>query len=70
MISTTTSLIQATISGFATEEKATEIERFFEEHPWEMADKLVKQCCEAIRLNAQWMKRDSESIKNWLAKST
>lgn len=60
---------QATISGFASEEKASEIEQFFRENPWDAARMLVKQNCEAIRLNASWLGRDSESVRSWLAQA-
>ena len=60
---------QATISGFASEEKASEIEQFFVANPWDAANMLVKQNCEAIRLNASWLGRDSESVKIWLAQA-
>lgn len=60
---------QATISGFASEEKASEIEQFFAVNPWDAANLLVKQHCEAIRLNASWLRRDNESVKTWLAQA-
>ena len=59
--------MQATVSGFVSEEKAAEIELFFRNNRWEMADKLVKQCCEAIRLNATWLNRDVQNVKDWLS---
>lgn len=62
--------IQASISGFASEEKASEIEQFFEENPWEAANMLIKQNCEAIKLNASWLERDSGAVKNWLQAQT
>lgn len=62
-------IIEATVSGFVSEEKAAEIEQFFKDHRWEMADKLVKQCCEAIQLHASWLKRDADSVKDWLTQA-
>ena len=49
-----------------TEEKAIEIEKFFEANPTPSADRIVKQNCEAIRLNAKWLERDSKAIEEWL----
>ena len=49
------------------EERAVEIEKFFSENPWPMAERVVKQNCEAIRLNARWLQRDREAVKEWLA---
>ena len=43
------------------EERAVEIEKFFSENPWPMAGRIVKQNCEAIRLNARWLQRDGGS---------
>ena len=50
-----------------TEDKAIEIEQFFKENPWPMAERVVKQNCEAIRLNANWLNRDSKTVQQWLA---
>ena len=49
------------------EEKATEIEQFFKENPWPLADRVIKQNCEAIRLNASWLTRDAKAVQQWLA---
>lgn len=59
--------IQVSTSGFVTEERASEIEKFFAENPWPMADRIVKQNCEAICLNAKWLERDKEDVKQWLS---
>lgn len=61
------SSLQITTGGFATEEKAKEVETFFADNPWPMADRIVKQNCEAIRLNAKWLQRDKDAVKEWLA---
>lgn len=53
--------------GFASEERAGEIERFFAENPWPVANRIVKQNCEAIRLDAKWLERDRAAVKEWLA---
>ena len=49
------------------EEKAVEIEQFFKENPWPVADRIIKQNCEAIRLNASWLARDAKAVQQWLA---
>ena len=43
-----------------------EIENFFKENPVPVAERIVKQKCEAIRLNAKWLERDSKAIQEWL----
>ena len=68
-VHTYTLYFQATTSGFASMEKASEIEQFFIANPWDAANMLVKQNCEAVRLNASWLERDSESVKIWLAQA-
>lgn len=59
--------MQITTAGFVSEEKAVEIEQFFKENPWPVADRVVKQNCEAIRLNASWLARDAKAVQQWLA---
>ena len=51
---------------FVTVEKAAEIEQFFKDNPCPVADRIVKQNCEAIQLNCQWLERDSAAIEEWL----
>jgi puromycin-sensitive aminopeptidase len=53
-------------SGFVTEEKAVEVEAFFKSNPAPSTERVVKQNCEAIRLNAKWLERDSNAIQEWL----
>ena len=57
---------QVSSSGFVTEERACEIEQFFKDNPWPMADRVIKQKCEDIRLSAKWLERESEAIKEYL----
>lgn len=59
-------IVEVTTSGFVTEEKAKEVEQFFKDNPTPAADRIVKQNCEAIRLNAKWLERDSKAIEEWL----
>jgi hypothetical protein len=49
------------------EERASEIKQFFTDNPWPMADRIVKQNCEAISLNAKWLERDRDAVKDWLS---
>ncbi len=48
------------------EEHANEVEKFFEQNPWPVANRVVKQNCEAIRLNVKWLERDREAVRAWL----
>lgn len=54
-------------TGFVTEEKAREMEQFFKEHPCPIAERSIKQNCEAARLRAKWLQRDEAAIREWLA---
>ena len=58
--------VQVASSGFVTEEKAVEVEEFFKKNPTPSAERIVRQNCEAIRLNAKWLERDSKAIQEWL----
>ena len=44
-----------------------EIEKFFSKNPIQTADRVVKQNCKAIQLNARWLQRDKDAVKEWLA---
>ena len=57
---------QIATSGFVSEEKVVEIEQFFKDNPVPVADRTIKQNCEAIRLNVRWLARDSAAIESWL----
>ena len=66
-------LLARTIKGvtqsFASEEKAQEVEAFFAKFPFKGVDRTVQQSLEHIRLNAEWLGRDSNDIKNYLTKA-
>ncbi|RWS09721.1 Puromycin-sensitive aminopeptidase-like protein [Dinothrombium tinctorium] len=53
---------------FASEEKAKEVERFFDENPTPAAARAVKQSLECIRHNAEWLSRDIAGIREYLLK--
>ena len=59
-------LVHVSTSGFVAMEKAAEIEQFFKDNPCPVADRIVKQNCEAIRLKCQWLERGSTAIEEWL----
>jgi len=51
---------------FAVEEKAKEVEKFFEEHPFQPAERTVKQSVETIRRNAKWLNLARDDVAAWL----
>lgn len=50
-------VIGASTAGFCSEEKATEIEAFFEKHPLPSNKRTISQKLEEIRTNAQFLTR-------------
>ncbi|XP_025091662.1 puromycin-sensitive aminopeptidase-like isoform X2 [Pomacea canaliculata] len=59
-------LIKMTIADFATEKKAADIKSFFKQNPATSAARTVQQCCENIHVNALWLERDAELVKEFL----
>ena len=59
-------LVKFVTENFVTEEKALEIEQFFDSHPTQTVEKTVLQSLEHIRINAAWLSRDKDSIKKYL----
>lgn len=53
--------------NFATEEKAMEIEQFFESNPMPGTERSVQQSVETIRIQAKWLDRDLESIRKFFS---
>ncbi|XP_077997476.1 puromycin-sensitive aminopeptidase-like [Glandiceps talaboti] len=60
-------LVKYCTEGFASEEKAKEIEDFFKTHDAPAAERTIQQSLENIRLNMKWLARDSDNIKVFLA---
>lgn len=58
--------LQSLTEGLASEEEAQDVETFFTENPTSTAKEVIKQNCEAARVNAKWMQRDAQAIKEWL----
>jgi len=60
-------IIASATQYFVTEEKAVEVEQFFAEHPVEEAARSIKQTLETIRIQHQWLERDSKAVSEFLA---
>lgn len=58
-------IIKKILPSFASEERASEVESFFEKNPLGI-DLTIGQTVESIRLNAAWLARDREEIKKYL----
>merc|ERR1711871_1622792 len=50
-------LIQVCAGNFVTEEKAAEVEAFFQEHPVPGAQRKISQLLENMRINHSWLER-------------
>ncbi|XP_006620199.1 puromycin-sensitive aminopeptidase isoform X1 [Apis laboriosa] len=59
-------LVKFTTENFVTEERAKDVEEFFKDHPTPGTERTVQQSVESIRLNAAWLARDKDSIKEYL----
>lgn len=61
-------IIEDSISGFDSEEKAREVEEFFRAHPVPSASQAINHGLERIRSRAAWIERDLPAITAWLEK--
>lgn len=61
-----TRLVKNSIENFASDEMAVSVEEFFKNKDCSSATRSIQQSVESIRLNAAWLKRDGEAIKEFL----
>ncbi|CAD7003787.1 unnamed protein product [Ceratitis capitata] len=61
-----TRLIKYLIENFASEERAVEVENYFKQNQFPGTERTVSQAVETIRLNANWLKRDLDSLTSYL----
>nr|XP_016933786.1 puromycin-sensitive aminopeptidase isoform X2 [Drosophila suzukii] len=59
-------LIKYLIENFASEERAKEVEEFFQVNQIPGCERTVSQAVETIRLNAAWLQRDREQLALFL----
>jgi len=60
-------LVSYSIDGFASDEKAQDVEKFFGSHPVPNADRSIKQGLESIRAHAKWVNTNRDSVAKYLA---
>ena len=58
-------LVDCVTCGFFDEGKVSEIEGFFQTHPCPSVDRTIKQSCERIKLQSDWLRRDGDGIGAW-----
>jgi puromycin-sensitive aminopeptidase len=63
------SSIIKSFGDFASLEKASELEAFFNENAPAKLKRTVQQSLESVRINAAWLNRDYSSVKEWLDKN-
>ncbi|XP_054732013.1 puromycin-sensitive aminopeptidase isoform X1 [Anastrepha obliqua] len=63
-----TRLIKYLIENFASEERAVEVENYFKNNQFPGTERTVSQAVETIRLNANWLKRDLDTLTTYLKK--
>ncbi len=54
-------------SGFTSEEKRQDVERFFADHPAPAAERSIRQALERISLNIAWLARNRSELAAWFA---
>lgn len=59
-------LVKYTVENFSTFEMADEIESFFASRDTSCLARTINKAVESVRLNARWLARDLESIKEFL----
>ncbi|XP_033222097.1 puromycin-sensitive aminopeptidase-like isoform X2 [Belonocnema kinseyi] len=60
-------LVKCVTEKFVFEDKAREIEEFFENKPKDSIERAILQGVESVRLNSSWLNRDREAIKKFLS---
>ena len=55
----------AITGSFTSEEKATEREDFFKEHPTPAAERTIRQSLERIRINTAWLGKNKDELSKW-----
>lgn len=61
-----TRLVKFVTENFASEDSAKEVEDFFKASDITGTERTVQQAVETIRLNAAWLQRDTDAIRNYL----
>ncbi|CAJ0879935.1 13854_t:CDS:10 [Entrophospora sp. SA101] len=59
-------VIKFCISSFASEEDIKDIESFFKDKDCKNFARPLQQSLESIRINAAWVNRDADDVKQWL----
>jgi len=62
-------LVKSSTIDLLGEDKAREVETYFEEHPIAGSERNVAQSCETIRLNTSWIDRDGGNIEAFFKSS-
>ena len=52
-------------SGFTSQERWEDVERFFKDHPTPAAERSIRQSLERIKLNIAWLERNRDDLAKW-----
>lgn len=55
--------------NFASEEKALEVESFFAANSFPGTERTIQQSIETIRLHGDWLARDVNDVRSYIAKA-
>jgi len=61
-----TRIIGKSTDSFTVADKAKEVEKFFEEHPYAAAERTVRQSIESILARASWLDSARDDVAKWL----
>lgn len=63
-------MIEQITQGFASDEKITEIEKFFSNHPFPGLENYLLRGLESIRNNQKWLAKETLPVKQYLSSIT
>ncbi len=55
------------VDGFSSTSRHDEVADFFAEHPTPSADRAIRQALERIRLNAAWLERNRQTLRQYFS---
>lgn len=61
-------LVAGVTENFASEEMAVEVEEYFKKSGFSGTERTVQQSLESIRLQKEWLARDAQHVKDFIAK--
>jgi aminopeptidase 2 len=66
-LSMLSSVVQIVTGSFCSKESVKEIESFFQDKSTKGFDQGLAQSLDSVRAKANWLERDGQDVRNWLA---